>query len=278
MVRKLIMTADDFGASAAVNAAVLRAHREGVLTSASLMVTGDAAGEAVALARATPSLAIGLHVALADARSALPASEVPHLAGVDGKLERHPARAWLRLATSAAARREAAREVETQFERFAATGLALAHVDGHHHLHLHPAVFPLVARLASRFGARGIRLPWEGLRSFPGASPRRAALDAAVLGTLAIRWRGEARRLGLRFAGRVHGILRSGSMDASYLLALLARLPSGSAEIFLHPSTSTGDVFGPNPGDLAALVDPAVRAALHGGGFELTTYAALEEA
>src|SRR6266511_432980 len=131
MVRKLIMTADDFGASAAVNAAVLRAHREGVLTSASLMVTGDAAGEAVALARATPSLAIGLHVALADARPALPA-----------------------------------REVQTQFERFAATGLALAHVDGHHHLHLHPAVFPLVARLASRFGAQGIRLPWEGLRSF----------------------------------------------------------------------------------------------------------------
>ena len=61
---RVVVNADDFGASPAVNAAVVRAHREGVLTTASLMVTGAAFDEAVQLARATPTLAVGLHLAL----------------------------------------------------------------------------------------------------------------------------------------------------------------------------------------------------------------------
>lgn len=270
---RVIVTADDLGASSSVNAAIARAHREGILTAASLMVTGDAAGEAVALARAHPTLAVGLHLVLADARPALPARELPHLVGADGRLERDPARAGLRLAASAAARRELARELAAQFERFAATGLPLSHVDGHHHLHLHPAAFPLVAELAARAGARGIRLPWEGLPALADARPRRAALDGAVLGALALRWRGVARRLGLRFADRVHGIVRSGAMEPAYLLALASRLPAGTTELFLHPSTEPGPPRGPNPGDLAALLDPAVRAALAARGLALGTWA-----
>ncbi|BDG02226.1 hopanoid biosynthesis-associated protein HpnK [Anaeromyxobacter oryzae] len=272
----VLVTADDLGASTEVNAAVARAHRDGVLTGASLLVAGDALDEAVALARATPGLAVGLHLALADARPVLPSREVPHLVGADGRLLQDPARVFLRLASSAAARREAAREIAAQVDRFVATGLPLSHVDGHHHLHLHPAVFPVVAERAARAGARGIRLPWEGLAALPEARPRRAAIDAAVLGALARGWRGAARRLGLRFADRVHGIVRSGAMDAAYLLALVPRLGGGATELFLHPSTAPGDARGPNPRDLAALLDPAVRAALEARGLALATYAALE--
>jgi hopanoid biosynthesis associated protein HpnK len=278
---RLVVTADDFGASHTVNAAIARAHREGILTSASLMVTGAAFDEAVALARATPTLAIGLHLALADASPALPARDLPHLVGADGRLERDPARAGLRLAASGAARRELAREIAAQFERFAATGLPLSHVDGHHHLHVHPAAFPTVATHAERAGARAVRLPWEGLRALADASPRRAALDAAVLGALGRTWRPLARRRGLRFAARVHGVVRSGTMDAAYLAALVSRLEPGVTEIFLHPSLepATHDApQGPNAGDLAALVSPAVRAAVEARGAALTTWIAPEAA
>lgn len=276
---RVIVTADDLGASSAVNAAVARAHRDGILTSASLMVTGAASEEAIALARRTPALAVGLHLALADARPALPPRDLPHLVGADGRLERDPARAGRRLAASAAARRELARELAAQFEWFAATGLPLSHVDGHHHLHLHPAAFPIVAELAARAGARAVRLPWEGFTALGEARPLGAALDGAVLGALALAWRGAARRHHLRFADRVHGIVRSGAMDAAYLLALVPRLPAGTTELFLHPSTgpaAPGAERGPNAGDLAALLDPAVRAALAARGIALTTWVAPE--
>lgn len=274
--RRVIVTADDLGASPAVNAAIVRGHREGVLTAASLMVTGDALDEAVALARANPGLAIGLHLVLADARPALPPAEIPHLVGPDGRLHADPARAGLGLAASGAARRELARELAAQFERFAATGLPLAHVDGHHHLHVHPLAFPLVAELAARAGARGIRLPWEGVAALADARPRRAAIDGAILGALALRARGLARRLGLRYADRVHGLVRSGAMGPAYVRALAAGLPAGTTELFLHPSTEPGPARGSNPGDLAALLDPAVRAALAARGLALASWATPE--
>src|SRR6185369_9066073 len=81
--RRLIVSGDDFGAAAEVNAAVIRAHREGVLTSTSLMVRGDAAAEAVALARATPTLAVGLHLVLVQGRPAAPPAEIPALVARD---------------------------------------------------------------------------------------------------------------------------------------------------------------------------------------------------
>ncbi len=272
----LVVTADDFGLSPAVNAAIARAHREGVLTAARLMVTADAAEEAVAIARALPALSVGLHVVLADGPPALPAREIPHLVGPGGRLEPDPGRAGLRWVASAAARRELAREIAAQFERFAATGLPLSHVDGHHHLHVHPAAFPVVAELAARHGARGIRLPYEGLAPLPEARPRRAAVEAVVLGALARRWRPLARRRGLAFAARVHGVVRSGAMDEPYLVRLLRRVNGPSAELFLHPSTEPGAPRGANPGDLGALLSPAVRRAIEQRGLALATYASLE--
>ncbi len=275
---QLIVNADDFGLFRAVNEAVIIAHREGVLTSASLLVTGDAVAQAVELARANPRLAVGLHLALCDARPALPPDAIPSLTGRDGRLMSDPARAGLRWAASAAARSELRREIAAQFERFAATGLALSHVDGHHHLHLHPAAFPLVAELAVRHGARGIRLPDEGLVALRHAQPRRAAAEALVLGALARGWRSLARRRGLTFAGEVHGIVRSGRMSAPYLASLVSRVGRGSAEIYLHPSTERTASRGANPEELAALLDSRVRDAIRARGLELATYPSLRTA
>jgi hopanoid biosynthesis associated protein HpnK len=275
---QLVIGADDFGLSPAVNAAVVLAHREGVLTSVSLMVTGPACAEAVALAAANPGLAVGLHLALCDAPPTLPPEEIPHLVSSDGRLERDPARAGLRWAASTAARRELRREIAAQFERFAATGLRLSHVDGHHHLHLHPAAFPLVAELAARHGARGIRLPDEGLRSLCDARAPGPAAEAVVLGFLARRWRALARRRGLAFAAEVHGIVRSGRMEADYLARLVSRVARGSVEIYLHPSTERSDPRGAGPEDLAALLDARVRAAIGERRLELATYPSLRTA
>src|SRR5690349_10998590 len=83
--RRLIVNADDFGASRSINEAVIRAHREGILTTASLMVNEPACGEAVELAKQNPRLGVGLHLTLLMGHSALPPREIPGLVNERGE-------------------------------------------------------------------------------------------------------------------------------------------------------------------------------------------------
>lgn len=278
---QVILNADDFGRSTAINAAVIRAHLEGVLTGASLMVTGDAVEEAVALARATPSLAVGLHLVMVRGRAMLPPTEIPHLADNQGRFSNDPLGAGLRYFFSRAARAELARELTAQFDRFAATGLPLSHVDGHLHLHVHPAVFNLVLSLAEQYGARGVRLPrddvWLALRH------NRRQAGTQIVWAIALRavcgW-GERRlhRRRLVAARRVYGVMQSGQMHEAYVVEVLRRLQAPTNELYFHPSLATQtEALGPNYGDLAALLSPAVRQAVAERRLRLVAYPTLEE-
>jgi hopanoid biosynthesis associated protein HpnK len=243
---EVIFIADDFGRSSGINRAVLRAHRDGVLTSASLMVTGDAAGEAVALARDAPDLAVGLHLVLSDARPALSPGEIPTLVRGGDRFPANPARVWIQYIFSSAARAEMVRELRAQFECFAATGLPLDHVNAHQHLHMHPAVFAAILPLARQYGASGVRLPRVdfglALRYDRSDAPLKA-LWAVVFGLLCRRY---ARALGrppgaetcrsgepvaahgLAVTDRVYGLMQSGRMEETYVLRVLMGAPSSS--------------------------------------------------
>src|SRR5271170_3251034 len=85
LLKKLIVTADDFGLALSVNEAVEEGHCRGILTAASLMVTGEAAADAVARARRLPRLGVGLHLVLVDGTPVLPPEQIPELVGPDGK-------------------------------------------------------------------------------------------------------------------------------------------------------------------------------------------------
>lgn len=261
---RVIVTADDFGRCREINEAVARAHDEGVLTAASLMVTGEAVAEAVEIARHAPSLAVGLHLVLSDGRAALPPEEIPHLVDREGCFSRDPARAGLRYFFHPQARQELAREIAAQFARFAATGLPLAHVDGHQHLHLHPVALRHLLPLARQYGAGRIRVPRDplgpALRGDRRHLPKKFLLAGlfALLGPWARR---KICRAGLDTTRWSCGLLQSGHMREQYVVRLLGSL-RGAAEIYFHPTTGPRlDPLGPNAGDLAALLSPAVRAA-----------------
>ncbi|HEY8021147.1 MAG TPA: hopanoid biosynthesis-associated protein HpnK [Thermoanaerobaculia bacterium] len=278
MPTALIVNADDFGRSPEINAAVLAAHREGILTSASLMVTGAASAEAVAMARATPSLAVGLHLVLVAGRSAAAPAELPRLVDAAGRFADDPVVAGLRLARPSA-RRELEREIAAQLTRFTATGLPLSHVDGHLHLHTHPAVLEILLPLAVRHGARGLRLPRDPLRA--GLAWDRSRLLqkagwALAFGFLSRRAAPRVRAAGLAVPERTHGLMQSGAMCEAYLLHLLDHLESATAEIYLHPTRGDRlEALGPNPHELAALLSPRVRERIAERGARLTTYAGL---
>ncbi|CAN7426135.1 hopanoid biosynthesis-associated protein HpnK [Trinickia sp. LjRoot230] len=264
--RALIVTADDFGLDVRVNAAVERAHREGVLTSASLMVSAPAAADAVERARRLPTLRVGLHLVLADGASTLSSAEIPALVGTDGRFGDAMVRDGFRFFFLPAVRAQLAREIRAQFAAFAATGLPLDHVNAHKHFHLHPSVLSLMLSIGREYGLRAIRLPFEA------NAPWWLAPWIALM-----RWR--LARAGVVHNDYVVGIAQSGAMDEAAVLAALAALPPGLGELYCHPAEPAAPGQGPltasmhayrHADELAALLSPRVAAAMAGiptGGF-----------
>src|SRR3954463_10575579 len=119
--RRLIVNADDFGRSGSINEAVIRAHREGILTTASLMVNEPACEAAVALARENPGLGVGLHLTLLLGRSALSREQVPGLTDENAQFTTNPARAGFRYFFMPSLRKQLQAEIHAQFEKFRAT-------------------------------------------------------------------------------------------------------------------------------------------------------------
>ena len=261
----LIITADDFGLHEAVNAAVERAHCEGVLNAASLMVAAPAAQDAVMRAKRLPNLRVGLHLVLADGPAALPRAVIPDLVDAQGRFGDAMARDGVRFFFLPQVRRQLAAEIRAQFEAFAAFGLPLDHVNAHKHFHLHPTVLGLILQIGREFGARAIRWPSE--RGTP-----------ALLRPWLKLMRRRLRRAGVAHNDHVVGIARSGCMDESALMEALDNLDAGVTEIYLHPATVSGIAIAPSMPDyrhqdeLSALLSPRVRASVAGkalrrGGF-----------
>ncbi|MFQ3590587.1 MAG: hopanoid biosynthesis-associated protein HpnK [Chloracidobacterium sp.] len=277
----VIINADDFGASTTVNEAVARAYDEGILTSCSLMVGGDAFQTAVEMAKARPGLAVGLHLTLVCGQSVLPANAIPHLVDTHRWFPSNPIVAGLRYFFDPRCRAELQREIRAQFERFFETGLPCSHVDGHLHFHLHPTVLPMLAACAAEFGVRFVRLPrerlWRNLTIRWQGWPTKTA-HWVIFGWLS---QAAARRLarhGLRSADEVHGLYETGRFTEDYWLALLEHLGDVTHEIYCHPEAPSPTLPTYNaqgPAELAALLSPAVKARLQQANVRLATYADL---
>lgn len=158
-LKKLIVTADDFGISEQVNDAVESAHINGILTTASLMVGEPFANDAVQRAKKMPDLGIGLHIALSRARPLSPLSAIPDLIDKDGVLRSNLIGAGFRFFFLPQIRTQLETEITAQFEAFIKTNLPLDHVNAHNHLHLHPTVLSLILKIGKQHGMKSIRLP-----------------------------------------------------------------------------------------------------------------------
>jgi hopanoid biosynthesis associated protein HpnK len=264
---RLVVTGDDLGASGAVNASIVRCHREGILTSASLMVAEPAAAEAVALVGELPRLGTGLHLVLCDGAAASPPRAIPDLADHQGRLPSSPLRAGLRDWVQRHRLREQLEyEVRTQFERFAKTGLAFDHVDGHHHLHMHPVIFEIVQRCMEEHRVPCVRLMRETRVARP---PRGNPTEELVPAIFVALSRYHRRRLSarIRTADEVWGLRATGRLDTALLCHMVRRMRARTLELFAHPREDTV------PGRLEeqALCAPEVREMISEAGYELVS-------
>lgn len=253
---RLIVNADDFGRSTSINEAVERAHGQGILTSASLMVGGEAFDDAVDRARRLPDLGVGLHLTLACGRAVTDPRRIPGLADRTGRFRGSPVTAGFRYWAQPGLRVQLREEIAAQFDRFRATGLGLDHVNGHLHFHVHPVVLDLLLENAPAWGLRRMRLPRDplglSLRTLGGRWGYRMT-HALVFAGLCRRARPRFERAGIRHPDLAVGLLADGRVDEAYLLRVLPRLPAGTHEVFLHPSMDGAAQ------ELAALLSPRVR-------------------
>jgi hopanoid biosynthesis associated protein HpnK len=279
--RYLIVNSDDFGLSPQVNAGIVQAHQHGILTDASLMVTGSAWREAVELARANPQLSVGLHVTLVQGKSVLPPHLLSSITDFGGNFPNDPTLAGLRYFFSRRAREQVYEECRAQIERFLTTGLALTHLDGHLNIHMHPVVCDALIALMQEYYIPAMRVTQEDLSvslAFDARQRLRKQREAFIFSRLAQRAKQKLRAAQIAFPDALFGLHQSGQVDEPYLLHLLPKLQPGVTELYCHPALlPCPEVKRWTPtyrraDDLAALTSKRVRTAVDTLGIAVVSY------
>ncbi|MGD0072776.1 MAG: hopanoid biosynthesis-associated protein HpnK [Candidatus Binataceae bacterium] len=282
-MKALIVNADDFGLSPEVNAGVIRAHREGVLTSASLMVTASACEAAVAAARDLPKLDVGLHLVLCQGSSTMPHTELGGIVDANGRFGDNPTIAGLKYFFDRKLRDKLRAECRAQIERHLKLTGSLNHIDGHLNIHVHPVVADILIDLAAEYHVPCLRLPREPVFTTLALARdhlRRKLVGAVIFRSLSARARRKMAERGIRSTDWLFGLHQSGNFSESYLLGLIARLPEGTTELYFHPAADVGGLP-PSPHaqiEVELLTSPGLRAALDAHGVRLTTFAEMAQA
>ena len=247
--RRLIINADDFGLTGGVNRAIAEAHSRGVVTSATLMATGAAFDDAIALAKENPRLSVGCHVLLVDGTPASRAAALPSLVNGDqfqNSLARF-AHAALRGRLNAG---EITVEVVAQIRKLQQAGIKVSHVDTHKHTHMFPAVLRPLLEAARQCGVRAVRNPFAPLKPLAWAHlARRPRLWTRYSEVRALRgffagFRRTVAEMGMRTTDGSFGVLGTGVLDERLFASICGCIPEGTWEFVCHPGYNDAALSG----------------------------------
>jgi chitin disaccharide deacetylase len=279
-----ILNADDFGLSPGINRGIIEAHRDGIVTSASLMAVGDAFDEAVTLAREHPGLSLGVHLTLIEGVPVLPPQMIPSLVASDGRFCGSLHAFLLRWLLGGIQMREVQREFVAQIEKTLDHGIRVDKLDSHMHIHLLPSVFPTVLALARRHHIPAVRLPTEGASSLASPTTFGGWCRRAVLTAFSACRRHRLVKAGRLYSNRCIGIAESGQLTEGALLRMLQRLRPGLTEIMVHPGycDSVLDNWPQSrrykrEQELAALTSPRVKAVVQQHRIKLVNYSVIAQ-
>lgn len=283
-MKKIIITGDDFGLALPVNEAIVEAHQNGILTTASLMVGAEFSQDAVERARRHPSLRVGLHLTLVEGVPVLPPQKIADLVDADGLFPTHLARAGFKFFFYPGIRKQLETEIRAQFEAFRKTGLVLDHVNAHNHMHLHPTILRLLLKVGKDYGLRAVRLPNEPpVRSWTAA---RTSLGSRLASWVFLcPWIKLMKQLldraHMRYNDFLLGMTDSGSMTTDLANRFVRNLPRGITEICFHPATRRcAEIDRTMPGylheeEFRALTSKTLREALQTAGLQTIAFSDL---
>ena len=288
-MRNLIVNADDLGWTEGVNRGIAEAHRNGIVTSASLLANGAAFASGVELARTMPALGVGVHLNLSDGEPVAPRELVTSLLNERGELEGRPESLLLRLARRSVLLEEVEREWDAQIQKVRDFEIQPTHLDGHRHVQMLPGLFEIALRLAKRHGIAAVRISHEesSLRvalstgaKQKGSVVMRQGVQARGLKMLAPDAREQAERAGIATADYFCGIAQTGELTREGILRLLEILPEGTTELMCHPGYVDADLAksgtrlqASRQTELEILTDTGVRNLVASQGIRLIDYA-----
>jgi hopanoid biosynthesis associated protein HpnK len=279
MVR-VIINADDFGLSQSVNEGIVKAHREGILTSATLMANTPGFEQAAALAAENPRLGVGLHLNVVRGFPVSKPESVPSLLTPEGRFPASAGKVIRGLYSRRLKAEDLERELRAQVEKALQAGVRLSHFDSEKNLHVIPPFFRAVLRLGREFGIKKVRF----VREFRLSGAAGQSLKAAFLSAVCLRMRRRALGAGFVITDRFYGICNSGRMTAQALTSLLSRQKDGSAEIMVHPGYVRQDLLDLEPVvgryyinrsrelELGALLDPGPKEAVRERAIRLINF------
>lgn len=284
-MKQLILNADDFGMTRGVNEGIIRAHRDGVLTSTTLMACGAAFDDAVERAKANPGLAVGCHLLLVGGHAAAPREEMSSLVDKEGRLPKTLSSFVARVSSGRVRAEEIEREMRAQIEKIRAAGIEPTHLDTHKHTHAHPTVMEALARAAKATGITRVRKPIESLRDSwetsrnngPGLPTQFAA--AVAVRAMAPRFAAISRAYGLHSPDHFLGLAATGKLGPAMLRHMIETLVEGQTEIMLHPGVCDAELrksgtrlLQHRETELEGLLDAGVRSAIEERGIRLISY------
>ncbi len=279
-MKRLIVNGDDFGRSPEINAGIVRAHREGILNSASLMVAEPSAREAAGIAKDNPGLDVGLHVVVCRGRSVLDASRLGSAVGRSGEFIQSPVMAGMRYFFDRSLRSKMCDELRAQVERHLELIGYLNHIDGHLNFHVHPLFAEILVELAVEYKVPCIRLPRERVMTTLRLKRDHAArkvIESLIFRTLSRRTRRLMDQHGLKSTDAIFGLHQSGHLSQEYVAGVIEKLRDGTTELYFHPASDIGGVPPPAEAQLEVeiLTSGRIRQAIDRRGIELITYADL---
>jgi chitin disaccharide deacetylase len=251
-VRQLIVNADDFGLTPGVNRAIAETHRDGVVSSATLMATGAAFDDAVQAARSLPQLSVGCHIVLVDGTPAAPAAALDTLVAIRSA---EPGNFYASLSAFAARatlggfdQEQLVEEITAQIRKLQSNGIKVTHLDSHKHTHIFPLILGAMLRAARICGVRAIRSPFVPLKAIMAQqfAGKRALLkrygQVRMLNTFARPFRRQLERSGLCAPDGIIGVIETGLLDGALLRQALTKLPEGTWELVSHPGYADDDL------------------------------------
>lgn len=281
-MKQIILNADDFGRHTLINRAVERGVADGILRSATIMPGGAAFDDAVALARRTPALGVGIHLTLVNGNPVLPPAEIPTLVTEAGGFADDHTALTVRVLRGAVNLAEVRAELAAQLRRVEAAGIHPTHADSHQHMHVLPGVLGIALDLCRAAGIPAMRAPRAPLfaGNFGGIGQ---LIGRAGLAVLARRAAAKARARGIRVPDHFAGIVAGEAVNTEALTQIAAGLEEGVTEVMLHPGTSNAVLIRDClwnhdfEAELAAVCAPTVRDALAAAGAEVVNFEAFAD-
>lgn len=234
--KKLIINADDFGFSEAINRGIIDGYKNGIITSCSIMASAEYFDDAFEKLKEAPNLSVGVHLTLTNTKPTLPKGQVPFLVNRNSTFYHSPSTIIQRFILFPVSLQQAKAELRNQIQKVIQKGIKPSHLDTHKHLHLFMPLFKIIIQLALEFNIRIIRIPYDSIKI--KNKFKKNKIKRFINRSLFVRQKRMKKYLienSLKFPNHFFGFSYTGQLNEKILIEVIKSLPFGTTELMCHP-------------------------------------------